>query len=213
MGAAFPNGWVTRFGANGQYGYLKPEDEEDLQFVSSADVNGDDWTTIYFPLIETCPFIVFVASVAVAAGRETSVRICSHVEYQTNDSWADVQPSSNLVDSWIDATKILNNVEQFWDNPSHVENLLTRIGVMGQKGLDVAAKGVGAAVSFSNFLGFPVAKAVPALINNITIPTLRRGFRVMEDAGRGNFKGADYDAVKGAIQQMDPRQLFNSYKN
>ncbi len=212
VAGAFPNGFVSRFGAKGQYAYILPEDIEDIAFMTSSDSQNDDWANIYFPLVEDRPFLVFVASVAPTAGRETSLRICSHVQFETNDSWADVRPSDNLVDTWAEASKILNGMQQFYDNPAHIVNLLTRIGQAGKAGLNFADKALNAPIVGTALSKIPGLAAGLGLVKKVTIPTLKRGFQVVEDYGAGNFKGTDYDIVKQAIQQLDPRQLYSDYK-
>lgn len=208
IAAAFPNGFESRFGAKGQYGYLKPEDEEDIEYKTSTDVSNDQVNSFYFPLVADAPFLVFIASVAPEEGRETTLRIASHVQYQTNDSWADVQPSDNLVDAWNEASKILNYLPQFYDNPQHKVSLLSRIANAGKSALDFAEK----ALSNPAANKIPVVSAGLGLIKNLTIPILKRGFQLVGDYDAGNFKGASYDDTKAAIQRLDPRQGFNAYK-
>jgi hypothetical protein len=208
IAAAFPNGFESRFGAKGQYGYLKPEDEEDIEFKCSADISGDVITNMYFPLIADAPFLVYLASVAPTAGRETSLRICSHVQYQTNDSWADVQNSDNLVDSWNEASKILNVLPQFYDNAAHKPSLLSRIANAGKGAMKAVEK-----IISSPALGkIPVVAEGAGLIRKLTVPILKRGFQLMGDYADGNFKGATYEDAKSAIQQLDPRRGFDAYK-
>jgi len=208
LAAAHPNGWESRFAAKGTYTYLKPEDEDDIDFMSSTLNSPTDWMTMNFPLISPTAFMILVASVAVAAARESSLRIVAHVEYQTTDSWADVRPSENLVDTWVEAAKILNYLPQSSENPSHFTNLLTRIGQAGKTAMSIVDKGLG-----SSYAGkIPIVKEGLGLIKGTTVPILKRGFQLIEDQGRGNFKGATWDDVRIAIQRMDPRQGFDSYK-
>jgi hypothetical protein len=140
IASQYPQNWNSRFFAKGEYAYLKPEDAEDLQMVSDVDLSPGGFATMSFPLDERAPFLVFAASCSVTAGRETSLRSAVHIQYQTNDTWADVRQSDNTRKDWEDAFTTVSSMEQIYDNPTHIGEILATIGRYGAIAADLGSK-------------------------------------------------------------------------
>lgn len=140
IASQFPKNWSSRFFAKGTYAYLKPEDAEDLAMVSDVDLAPGGFATMSFPLDERAPFLCFAASCATAAGRETSIRSAVHIQYQTNDTWADVRQSDNTRKDWEDAFTAVSTMEQIYDNSVHIGMILATIGQYGSIALDLGSK-------------------------------------------------------------------------
>ncbi len=140
IASTFPNNWKSRYGPKGIYGFLKPEDAEDLAMYSDVDLTSTGFSSMAFPLDDRAPFIVYAMSSTVAAGRETSVRLATHIQYQTNDTWADVRQPSVSKRDWEDALTAVTSVEQFHDNPVHIAEILATIGRYGAVAADIGAK-------------------------------------------------------------------------
>lgn len=210
----FTNGWKSFFAAKGIYGFLRPSDEEDLEMkipVSGAAPGSlGTWGRARFNLRDTSPYKAFAMSVSLANGRETMLRAAAHMQYETNDPWADVRPAVANVDDWLTACKKLAYIDDISENPSHVTNVLTRVGILGQKGLNVAS------AIFSNPVTskIPVVKEGLGLVKNLTIPTVRRGLQLIQDIGEGNFTKPEPTMYPLAIdpriiqerRNVDPRQ-------
>lgn len=138
IAAAYANQWVSRFAAKGEYGFLKPEDGEDLAMNSDSEIGTATWSTGAFPLEERAPFLVFAASVSDTAGRDTTIRIATHNQYATNDTWSDIRPPENNPKDWEAAMEALASMEQFYDNPTHIRDILATIGKYGRVAANIA---------------------------------------------------------------------------
>jgi hypothetical protein len=137
---SYPNNWKSRFGPKGQYVFLKPEDQEDMAMNSDVDLAPGGFSTMAFPLDDRAPFVVMAASIANTAGRETSLKFATHIQYQTNDTWSDVrQPTASRKD-WEDALTAVASVEQFHDNPVHIAEILATIGRYGAVAADIGSQ-------------------------------------------------------------------------
>jgi len=143
IASAFPNNWKSRFCPKGMYGFLKPEDAEDLAMVSDVDLSPGGFSSMAFPLDDRAPFLCFAASVVPTAGRETTLRFATHIQYQTNDTWADVRQPDSTRQDWENALTVVTSVEQFHDNPVHITDILASIGRYGPIAANIASQLLG----------------------------------------------------------------------
>lgn len=139
IAAAYANQWVSRFAAKGEYAFIKPEDAED--FAMNADVEQGDttWSTCSFPLEERSAFLVFAASVSDTLGRDTTVRLATHIQYETNDTWSDIRAPTSIRQDWENAMAALCSMEQFYENPTHIKEILASIGKYGRVAVEIAS--------------------------------------------------------------------------
>lgn len=139
IAAAYANQWVSRFAAKGEYAFMKPEDAEDFAMNADVEQGSTTWSTCTFPLEERSAFLVFAASVSDTAGRDTTVRLASHVQYETNDTWSDIRPPTSIRADWENAMAALCSMEQFYENPTHIKEILASIGKYGRVAVDIAS--------------------------------------------------------------------------
>lgn len=135
----YSNQWNSRFAAKGEYAFIKPEDAEDFQMNDDVEQGQTSWSTCTFPLNERSGFLVFAASVAETAGRDTTVRLATHIQYETTDSWSDIRPPTSIRKDWEDAMSALTTMEQFYENPTHIREILASIGKYGRVAVDIAS--------------------------------------------------------------------------
>lgn len=139
IAAAYSNQWVSRFAAKGEYAFMKPEDAEDFAMLPDVEQGASTWSTCCFPLEERSSFLVFAASVSDTLGRDTTVRLASHLQYETNDSWSDIRPPTSIRQDWENAMAALCSMEQFYENPTHIKEILASIGKYGRVAVDIAS--------------------------------------------------------------------------
>lgn len=138
IASAYSNQWNSRFAAKGEYAFMKPEDAEDFAMNADVEQGTTTWSACTFPLDERSSFLVFAASVTDSAGRDTTVRLASHIQYETNDSWSDIRPPSSIRQDWENAMAALCSMEQFYENPTHIKEILASIGKYGRVAVDIA---------------------------------------------------------------------------
>lgn len=139
IAAAYSNQWVSRFAAKGEYAFMKPEDAEDFAMLPDVEQGSTTWSTCCFPLEERSSFLVFAASVSDTLGRDTTVRLAAHLQYETNDSWSDIRPPTSIRQDWENAMAALCSMEQFYENPTHIKEILASIGKYGRVAVDIAS--------------------------------------------------------------------------
>lgn len=139
IAAAYPNQWNSRFAAKGEYAYIKPEDAEDFAMNADVEQGATTWSTCTFPLEDRSAFLVFAASVSDTLGRDTTLRLAAHVQYETSDSWCDIRPPSSIRQDWENAMAALCSMEQFFENPTHIKEILASIGKYGRVAVDIAS--------------------------------------------------------------------------
>ena len=139
IAAAYSNQWVSRFAAKGEYAFMKPEDAEDFAMHGDVEQGAGTWSTCCFPLEDRSSFLVFAASVSDTLGRDTTVRLASHLQYETNDSWSDIRPPTSIRQDWENAMAALCSMEQFYENPTHIREILASIGKYGRVAVDLVS--------------------------------------------------------------------------
>lgn len=132
ISTALSNGWKSFFAARGIYGFLRPKDADDIKmiFVGSPPTvpsAGAVPAAARFDLQEASPYKVYVASCADPNGCDTVVRAATHIQYETNDSWADVRPAQAGLDVWSTACKKLAYADDIVDDINHIRETMRRI--------------------------------------------------------------------------------------
>jgi len=125
----------------GLYTYLKPADQEDVEFYPYAAVDAltGAVTSCAFPLFRSRYAVVRLqgnpygtSSPAVYSGLEYLLTQSMIVEFQTNDMWfdADIPPVST--EDVNRARDFLRRVPYFFENPTHLQNIANAIRGTGQ---------------------------------------------------------------------------------
>ncbi len=197
LAALFPNGFKSFFAAKGIYTFLKPSDEEDLEFKTDIKTYpAGEWSYARFNLRSNANYAALAMSVSLDAGRDTTLRLAAHIQYETNDCWADARVPEANVDDWLTAVKMLANVPNITENPLHIKSVLNAIGKVGlvlnsvQSALAPVASGVASLIP---------GGAVLAKIGQASLPYQRKGWQYLADYGN------KYD--DGPRTNVDPRQM------
>ena len=128
--AAFSSEVQSRLARNGTDGFLKPTQDEDFAFQYPF-VFGDNGvlTESYVDMqVTNYSFIACAISCTTPAGCDFILRVSPLNEYKTKNSWIDIQKSSHTTAQWIQALEVFKSMEQFYDNPVHVKQILSTIG-------------------------------------------------------------------------------------
>lgn len=197
----FTNGWKSFFAAKGLYTFMKPADEEDLQFrvQTRTSIPGDipTWTYARFPLRLSTAYHALAMSVSLDAGRDTTLRAACHVQYESNDDWADVREPEANVDDWLAAAKQLSRVPNITENPVHVKDILNSIGKVGLAFNTMQTRLAPLASAAASLV--PGGAAL-AKIGTASLPYQRRGWQYL--ANYGSTPSFD----DGPRTNIDPRQ-------
>lgn len=189
----FNSGWKSFFAGKGIYAWLKPSDEEDVEFKfnTRCGTPGDlsTWSYARFNLLSTSNYIAFAMSVSSTLGRDTLVRAAAHIQYESNDAWADLRTPEANVDDWLSAVKQLTYVPNITENPVHMKEILNAVGKVGLAFNNIQTR---LAPIVSAGAAFVPGGAVLAKIGSASLPYQKKGWQYL----------ADY----GERKNVDPRQ-------
>lgn len=195
----FPAGWKSFFAAKGIYTWLRPSDEEDIEFKAQVrQFPAGLWSYARFNLRSTSSYFALAMSVSNDAGRDTLLRAAAHIQYESNDCWADSRTPEANVDDWLAAVKMCANVPNITENPTHIKDVLSsigKIGLMFNKVQTAVAPLVSAAASF-----IPGGSLV-AKLGTASLPYQRKAWQYLKNYGDTTGQFDD-----GPRTNIDPRQ-------
>lgn len=199
LAGLFPNGWKSFFAAKGLYTFLRPCDEEDIEFKSDVKAYpAGQYSFARFNLRSTTSFAACAMSVSNDAGRDTLLRCAAHIQYQTNDCWAETRAPDSNVDDWLAAVKMLANVPNITENPVHVKDILNGIGKVGlfMNSIQTRLSPLASAAASMIPGGSIVAK-----LGTASLPYQKRAFQYL-----ANYGDTSKDFDDGPRTNVDPRQ-------
>lgn len=199
LASLFPNGWKSFFAAKGLYTWLKPSDEEDIEFKSeNKSYPAGVWSYARFNLRSTSKFAACAMSVSNDAGRDTVLRCAAHIQYETNDCWADTREPEANVDDWLTAVKMLSRVPNITENPVHVKDILNSIGKVGLFVNNIQTRLAPIAGAAASLIP---GGSVVAKIGQASLPYQKRAFQYL-----ANYGDTSKDFDDGPRTNVDPRQ-------
>lgn len=120
--------------ATGIYGFLKPVEEDDFNYLDCFrfDINGNVTHRGKYDSDDT-PYIIFMlrsGGTTDAADVSRSIQLYANynVEYETKDSWTSVAPAPISTAEAGKAIAVIATMEQFYENPIHWDKILSTIG-------------------------------------------------------------------------------------
>lgn len=125
--AAYPD-MKSRLLANGMYTFLKPQQEADFAMQQPFILGTSGVVESSYKLRQTSGFVVAAASCVLPAGCDTILHISSFVEYRTRNLWTPIEKTPFTTEDWIAALELFKSLEQFYDNPVHIRDILGTIG-------------------------------------------------------------------------------------
>jgi hypothetical protein len=112
----------------GAYGFLKPTDPvRDFAYQSGYIVDDGRVMASYYMLDDETDYIATFAAVENADGRDAQFTLSYAVEYQTTDSWRDLDVARVSPEDFNQSVWGLKNVKQFHGNPVHVKEIWNAI--------------------------------------------------------------------------------------
>lgn len=199
LASLFPNGWKSFFAAKGLYTWLKPSDEEDIEFKAEVkSFPAGQWSFARFNLRSKANYAACAMSVSNDAGRDTLIRVAAHIQYESNDCWADTRVPEANVDDWLAAVKMLANVPNITENPLHIKDVLNAIGKVGLFVNNVQTRLAPLAAAGASLIP---GGSIVAKIGQASLPYQRRAFQYLS-----NYGDTSKDFDDGPRTNVDPRQ-------
>ncbi len=118
----------SRVLAKGLYTFLKPAQERDFAMQTPFVLGPVSMNEASFDLRNSAGFLVMAASCVLPAGCDTLVHLSTFVEYRTRNLWTPIEKTPFTTDDWIAALEIFKSLEQFYDNPVHIREIIATIG-------------------------------------------------------------------------------------
>lgn len=125
--ASYPD-MRSRLLASGLYTFLKPQQEQDFSMQQPFILGPLGVNEAHFTLRHRSGFVVAAASCVLPAGCDTILHVSSFVEYRTRNLWTPIEKTPYTTEDWIAALEIFKSLEQFYDNPVHIRDIIGTIG-------------------------------------------------------------------------------------
>lgn len=117
---------------NGYYGFLVPDDDNDVSDfyddICTTALVTDPTFNCGYPLSDRRPYKVIACDVPVAAGRAFTWDVIHTIEYQTNKKLVEQGFSPYTEDQIAAAIIVLRSMESDYENPIHIGSILATIG-------------------------------------------------------------------------------------
>lgn len=175
-----------RINANGYYGVLLPDSDEDISdffddiapwyMGNTPAANGPVQTS--FPLAERRPYKALGISAPLASGRQFSFDITHCIEYLTNWRLQSRDNPRTSEESLIAAIVIASTMETDYENPSHWQDILASIGKYGSRivGYQIESPVLDTISKFH-----PALTLARQIGKNVVLPLQQKGFQMLED--------------------------------
>jgi hypothetical protein len=112
---------------NGIYGYAKLTQPSDIDLNDYFLISNGVICDSFAPIDQKSAFLLVYAQVTTPAGQDGYFTLAYHLEYQTTDIWRTLgypKYTTAMFDAAIESIKVL---PQWYENPSHWENLWAKI--------------------------------------------------------------------------------------
>jgi hypothetical protein len=111
--------------SNGMYAFRQPTEVEDFDFKAPLDVSltSGQIEDVDDDMDETSGFIVMALTCPDPAGCSGYVTLRGNFEYKTKDTWRDVRAPELTHDVWDEALQRMGSVDQFHENPLHMDDI------------------------------------------------------------------------------------------
>ncbi len=125
-------GYVDRPADNGYYGFLVPDDDDDLSNFNNdlcmESAVGIARSNTTYPLQERRPYKVIALEVPIAVGRSFIWDVCHTIEYLTNKKMVEQGKSQQSPEQAQAAVAVLRSMASDYENPLHFGKILKTIG-------------------------------------------------------------------------------------
>jgi len=108
----------------GCYAFLRPTQPNDFNFRSTYVVEGSSFVDSFYPLDDISSYLVMCSKFADVAAQNFRWTYGAGIEYQTDDTWRDVEQAQVNSLEYSQALGKLRMIPQFYENPLHVSSIL-----------------------------------------------------------------------------------------
>jgi len=137
---------------NGLYAWLRPTQPTDFDYMRDIDMLSKTLVDSYFPLRPRSAYIVIRGVVSDPDNFSGIWTLCSAVEYETANTWIDVDPPECNSGVYLAALDALKDIPQFSENAFHIAKLVKSAANVANRivaGVNRYAPLIGAATRFA----------------------------------------------------------------
>lgn len=127
----------------GIYGFVKPTEEEDLKFrepfviTNQSGSEVTNWTFATTPIVGTAYVVVAIQAKGgneVDTGQNLLIRTDQSGEFGTSNQFYNVAKPNADPGDWRDGMEALASMDQFYENPIHINKILATVGKIARVG-------------------------------------------------------------------------------
>lgn len=114
--------------SNGYYGFLKPSNEDDFDYLGSFIHSAGDVTSFTCYDLETPKDFLALAATTQYRGGECTLKCGIAVEFKTTNEWFERQQPTAQAASWAAAISGVSTMRQHYENRVHFKTIMGTIG-------------------------------------------------------------------------------------
>jgi hypothetical protein len=108
---------------NGYYGFLKPTDPKDSNFINDSENTTGAVDYAWYDLSTPSDFLALAVNVVPTEGQDATLTVSAAVEYRTTDQWRDTKLANVSAAAVEKAFEIVSMMPQHHENPLHLEDI------------------------------------------------------------------------------------------
>lgn len=112
---------------NGYYGFLKPTQSRDIDFIENSIHTGTNFANAWWDMEVPSDFISLVVSVVDVDGQDGYITVAAGFEYRTSDQWRDTESPKISPEIVMKSMSIVAKMQQHHENPLHLSDILGSI--------------------------------------------------------------------------------------
>jgi len=112
---------------NGYYGFLKPTQPSDIDFIENHEIENNTLAAAWYPINPTSDFLAFTIKVVDSNGRDGYYTYDAALEYRTNDQWRDVRLPDISASTVFEAMSLVAQLPQHHENDFHIGDIFSWI--------------------------------------------------------------------------------------
>jgi hypothetical protein len=118
---------ATKLAETGMYGWCKPAQIEDFDLKTPFEFKNGALFSGMFPLQEESDFLLVRAEISIPEGRAGKFTFAYGLNFETTDTWFAVKQPTGSVGLYDKSLENLAKQPQWFENPTHISDILARI--------------------------------------------------------------------------------------
>lgn len=117
----------TSNAVNGYYGFLKPTQPNDIDFIENNTHTGGSFQTGWWDADVRSDYLALIVQIDDLDGQDGYLTIAAALEFRTSDQWRETETPTATPEVVMKAMSIVSKLQQHHENPLHLSDILGAI--------------------------------------------------------------------------------------